>query len=89
MKSFPEKPGGKLKPDESTIAPWRDITTDFVTGLPEANLVNSKEVINNFHKSKPSVPCKLYANVFEGLVFRSFENLCEPVIILSHLEVET
>ena len=26
MKSFPEKPTGKLKPNESTIAPWRDIT---------------------------------------------------------------
>ena len=36
MKSFPEKPAGKLKPNESTIAPWKDITTDFVTGLPEA-----------------------------------------------------
>ena len=36
MKSFPEKPAGKLKPNESTIAPWKDITMDFVTGLPEA-----------------------------------------------------
>ena len=36
MKSFPEKPAGKLKPNESTVAPWKDITTDFVTGLPEA-----------------------------------------------------
>ena len=36
MKSFPEKPAGKLKPNESTGAPWKDITTDFVTGLPEA-----------------------------------------------------
>ena len=26
MKSFPEKPAGKLKPNESTIAPWKDIT---------------------------------------------------------------
>ena len=36
MKSFPEKHAGKLKPNESTIAPWRDITTNFVTGLSEA-----------------------------------------------------
>ena len=36
MKSFPKKPAGKLKSNESTIAPWKDITTDFVTGLPEA-----------------------------------------------------
>ena len=36
MKFFPKKPAGKLKPNESTIAPWKDITTDFITGLPEA-----------------------------------------------------
>ena len=41
MKSFPEKPAGKLKPNESTIAPWKDITTDFVTGLPEAQGYNA------------------------------------------------
>ena len=36
MKSFPEKPAGKLRPNEAMSAPWKDITTDFVTGLPEA-----------------------------------------------------
>ena len=36
MKSFPDKPAGKLKPNESTTAPWKDITTDFVTGLPRS-----------------------------------------------------
>jgi len=36
MKSFPEKPAGKLKPNEATSQPWKDITTDFITGLPEA-----------------------------------------------------
>ena len=35
MKSFPEKPAGKLKPNEATSHPSKDITTDFVTGLPE------------------------------------------------------
>ena len=35
MKSFPEKPAGKLKPNEATSQPWKDITTDFVTGLLE------------------------------------------------------
>ena len=35
MKSFPEKPAVKLKPNEATSQPWKDITTDFVTGLPE------------------------------------------------------
>ena len=36
MKSFSKKPAGKLQPNESTIAPWKDITTDFITGPPEA-----------------------------------------------------
>jgi len=36
MKSFPEKPAGKLKPNEATSQPWKNITTDFITGLPEA-----------------------------------------------------
>jgi len=36
MKSFPEKPAGKLKPNEAITQPWKDITTDFITGLPEA-----------------------------------------------------
>jgi len=35
MKSFPEKPAGKLKPNEATTQPWKDITTDFIMGLPE------------------------------------------------------
>ena len=36
MKSFPDKPAGKLRPIERATRPWKDITTDFVTGLPEA-----------------------------------------------------
>ena len=35
MKSFSEKPAGKLKPNEATMQPWKDLTTDFITGLPE------------------------------------------------------
>ena len=36
MKSFPEKPAGKLRQNEATSAPWKDIATDCITGLPEA-----------------------------------------------------
>ena len=36
MKSFPEKPAGKIRPNEVTSTPWKDITMDFITGLPEA-----------------------------------------------------
>ena len=41
MKSFPEKPAEKLKPNEATSQPWKDITTDFITGLPEAQGYNA------------------------------------------------
>ena len=33
MKSLPEKPAGKLRPNEATSTPWKDITTDFITIL--------------------------------------------------------
>ena len=36
MKSFPEKPARKLRPNKATSVPWKDITTDFITSLPEA-----------------------------------------------------
>jgi len=36
MKSFLEKPAGRLKPNEATTQSWKDITTDFIMGLPEA-----------------------------------------------------
>ena len=41
MKSFSEKPAGKLRPNEATLQPWKDITTDFVTGLPETQGFNA------------------------------------------------
>ena len=71
------------------LVKWSGYTDDYNTWEPESNLDNSKEVINDFHKSNPSTSRKPHANVFEGLVFKSFKNLCEPVNILSRLEVET
>ena len=71
------------------LVKWSDYTNDHNTWEPESNLENSKEAINNFHKTNPSAPHKLCTNIFEGLVFKSFENLCKPVNILSCLEVET
>ena len=71
------------------LVKWSGYTDDHNTWEPESNLGNSKESINNFHKSNPSTLHKLHVNIFEGLVFKSFENLCDPVNILSHLEVET
>ena len=71
------------------LVKWSGYMNDYNTWEPESNLDNSKEAINDFHKSNPSAPCKLRANVFEGLVFKSFENLCDPVNVLSCLEVKT
>jgi len=41
MKSFLEKPAGKFKPNETTSQPWKNITTDFIMGLPEAQGYNA------------------------------------------------
>ena len=35
-KKFPEKPAGKLMPNPIPKALWRDISVDFITGLPKA-----------------------------------------------------
>ena len=71
------------------LVKWSGYTDDHNTWEPKLNLTNSKELINNFHKSNPSAPHKLCTNIFRGLVFKLFENLCDPVNLLSHLEVET
>ena len=71
------------------LVKWSGYINDHNTWELKLNLVNSKEAISDFHKSNPSAPCKLHANVFEGLVFKSFENLCNSVNVLSHLEVKT
>ena len=41
MKSFPEKPAGKLRPNKAILQSWKDITTDFVTGLLETQDFNA------------------------------------------------
>ena len=71
------------------LVKWSGYTDDHNTWEPKSNLGNSKESINDFHKLNPSAPRKLRANIFEGLVFKKFENLCDPVNVLSRLEVET
>ena len=76
---------GKLK----YLVKWSGYTDDHNTWEPEANLINSKEAINDFHKLNSSALHKLHANIFEGLVFKSFENIYKSVNILSCLEVET
>ena len=71
------------------LVKWSGYTDNYNTWEPEPNFINSKEAINNFYKSNPSTLCKLHANNFEGLVFKSFKNLCDPINVLSHLKVET
>ena len=70
------------------LVKWSGYMDGYNSWEPESNLNNSKEAINDFHKTNPSAPRKLHANVFDGLVFKSFENLCKPVNILSRLEVK-
>jgi len=36
--SFPEMPAGKLMPNPIPNMPWTDISVDFITGLPEAQV---------------------------------------------------
>ena len=70
------------------LVKWSSYTNDPNTWEPESNLINSKKAVNNFHKINPSTLYKLYTNIFKDLVFKSFENLYDPVNILSHLKVE-
>ena len=55
MKSFSEKPAGKLKPNEATTQPWKDITTDFITGLPEAQGYNALFVTCCHHTKQAQI----------------------------------
>jgi len=55
MKSFLEKPAGKLKPNEATMQPWKDITTDFITGLPEAQEYDTLFVTCCCHTKKAHI----------------------------------
>ena len=71
------------------LVKWSGYTDEYNTWEPASNLENSKEAIEDFHKGNPSVPRKLRANVFEGLVFRKYENLTRPSKVPpSRLEVE-
>jgi len=72
------------------LVKWSGYTDDYNTWKPEANCVNSRDIIKEFYKSNPSAPRKLCAQDFAGLVFRPYNNLTEPKnSAVSRLEVET
>ena len=71
------------------LVKWSGYTDEYNTWEPVFNLENSKEAIEDFHKENPSAPRRLRANIFEGLVFRKYENLTQPLRVPpSSLEVE-
>ena len=68
---------------------WSGYTDEYNTWEPVSNLENSKEAIEDFHKENPNAPRKLRVNIFEGLIFRKYENLRRPTKVPpSRLEVE-
>jgi hypothetical protein len=53
---------------------WKNFPTEESTWEPVANLKNSKEAINDFHKEKPSAPRRIHST----MNFQKYENLTEP-----------
>ena len=71
------------------LVKWSGYTNKYNTWEPVSNLENSRKAIADFHKENPSTPCRLRANIFEGLIFRKYENLTRPTRVPpSRLEVE-
>ena len=72
------------------LVKWSSYTDDYNTWEPEANCVNSCDIIKEFYKSNPSASWKLHAQDFAELVFHPYDNLTKPKnSAVSHLEVET
>ena len=71
------------------LVKWSGYTDEYNTWELASNLENSKEAIEDFHKENLSMPCRLRANIFEGMTFREYENLTHPAQVLpSRLDVE-
>ena len=60
------------------LVKWSGYTDDFNTWELLDNLSNSKEAVEACHNLNPSAPWKIYASVFQGLIFKYFKNFCEP-----------
>ena len=91
MKSFPKKPVGKLQPNKQTMAPWKDITTDFVTGLLEAQGYDAL-FVTCCHHIKQAHIIPIYSmitarglatlfqdNVWKHCVIRSWFSICSRI----------
>ena len=69
----------RLKKDKlEYLVKWSGYTDEYNMWEPVSNLENSKEAIEDFHKENPSAHRRLWANIFEGLVFHKYENLTRP-----------
>ena len=51
-KKFPQLLAGKLMSPESPVEPWKDISADFIVGLPEAQGFNTLLVVVDWAKKQ-------------------------------------
>ena len=71
------------------LVKWSGYTDDYNTWEPEANCVNSPDIIADFYKKNPSAPRKLGPGAFAGLIFKTYENFTKSKKnAVSRLEVK-
>jgi Chromo (CHRromatin Organisation MOdifier) domain len=70
---------------------WKGYGDEDRTWEPEANLENCRDLVQDYHKRKPSAPRKLRgisAELFSSMFKAAPEPLTDPIPIWSRLEVE-
>ena len=70
---------------------WKEYDKSERTWEPVSNLKNSPEIVDQFHKSHPSAPCRLRMTQadFSSLFSIMPGNLCDPFPTFCHLESNT
>jgi hypothetical protein len=57
------------------LVKWKNYPTEEATWEPAGNLTNSQELVNEFHKEKPSAPRWVCAQTMK---FKKYENMTTP-----------